>query len=66
VSGKQYFQKLEMYNQTPSDLFKEQNIKCIDLGKLLPKDSKYFFNDMHFSDAGCVKVSEIIAENWIN
>jgi GDSL-like Lipase/Acylhydrolase family len=56
MSGKQYFQKLEMYNQTLSDLCKEQNIKCIDLAKLLPKDSKYFFDDMHFSDAGCVKV----------
>ncbi|OYU67969.1 MAG: hypothetical protein CFE22_01260 [Cytophagaceae bacterium BCCC1] len=66
MSGKQYFQKLEMYNQTLSDLCKEQNIKCIDLAKLLPKDSKYFFDDMHFSDSGCVKVSEIIAENWKN
>lgn len=66
MSGVQYFQKLEIYNQTLREICKEQNLKCIDLAKLLPKDSKYFFDDMHFSDAGCEKVSEIIAENWNN
>ncbi|MCP9756933.1 hypothetical protein EGI26_17345 [Lacihabitans sp. CCS-44] len=64
MSGIQYFQKLEIYNQTVRELCEKQNLKCIDLAKLLPKDSKYFFDDMHFSDAGCEKISEIIFENW--
>ncbi|MCP9764541.1 SGNH/GDSL hydrolase family protein [Lacihabitans soyangensis] len=63
-SGLQYSQKLEPYNQTLRQVCTESQIQMIDLAKLLPKDSKYFFDDMHFSDAGCEKISEIIFENW--
>jgi lysophospholipase L1-like esterase len=63
-SGFQYSQKLELYNRTLREICAESHIQMIDLAKLLPKDSKYFFDDMHFSDAGCEKISEIISENW--
>lgn len=63
-SGLQYSQKLELYNQTVRQVCAESENQMIDLAKLLPKDSKYFFDDMHFSDAGCQKISEIIFENW--
>jgi lysophospholipase L1-like esterase len=63
-SGLQYSQKLELYNQTVRQVCVESKTQMIDLAKLLPKDSKYFFDDMHFSDAGCQKISEVIFENW--
>jgi hypothetical protein len=63
-SGLQNSQKLELYNQTVRQVCVESQTQRIDLAKLLPKDSKYFFDDMHFSDAGCQKISEVIFENW--
>lgn len=63
-SGLQNSQKLELYNQTVRQVCVESQTQRIDLAKLLPKDSKYFFDDMHFSDTGCQKISEVIFENW--
>ena len=63
-SGEQYRQKLDVYNQTLRVFCQSKKIELIDLANLLPKDSKYFFDDMHFSDAGCEKISEIVVSNW--
>lgn len=63
-SGAQYHQKLELYNSTLRTICHTNNVELIDLANLLPKDSKYFFDDMHFSDAGCEKISEIVVRNW--
>lgn len=64
LSGNQYQQKLEVYNQTLRATCQNNQVELIDMARLLPKDSKYFFDDMHFSDEGCAKVSEIVLDNW--
>ena len=60
MKGYQYFEKLQLYNKTLIGTCISENISFIDLAMKLPKDSKYFIDDMHFSDEGCEKVSEIV------
>jgi hypothetical protein len=43
------------------EVCKEKNVAVIDLAKLLPKSSLYFYDRPHFTNAGTEKVAEIIA-----
>lgn len=62
--GGQYYNKLELYNNTLRNICLTKGVNIIDLANLLPKDSRYYVDDMHFSDEGCEKVSEIVIQNF--
>lgn len=51
---------LEMYNDVIRNIAKEKKIFIIDLAKLMPKDSRYFYDEYHFTNLGAEKVAEII------
>jgi len=65
-SGKEYYSVealatgIEMYNKTLLDVCQIQNVECIDLASLLPKDTTIFYDDFHFNESGSEKVSEVI------
>jgi lysophospholipase L1-like esterase len=50
-------------NQITRDFCSENKLKCIDLARLLPPSTEYFFDDMHFNEDGAHRVAEIIAHN---
>lgn len=50
---------MEMFNQTLLTICHERGAFCIDLAKAVPKDARYFYDDMHFSEEGARKVAEV-------
>lgn len=60
LGGKAYWEILEVYNQTTRDVAKESHIQLIDLAHLIPKSSAYFYDCVHFTNAGAEKVAEIV------
>ncbi len=52
---------LEKYNQATRDVATETGTGYVDLARLLPKDSAYFYDLYHFSVAGAEAVAGILA-----
>lgn len=63
--GSRYWQILEAYNEVTRAVCQELNIPLIDLACLMPKNSSYFYDSMHFTKKGAIKVSEIVKEELI-
>lgn len=51
---------LEKYNDVTRQVCRENGVFLIETARLMPKDSQYYFDLMHYSDAGCEKFAEII------
>jgi lysophospholipase L1-like esterase len=52
---------LTAYNQRLQLVAKQQNILLIDAAERLPKNPKYYYDQIHFNEAGSEAVAEIIA-----
>lgn len=61
--GKVYWTILELYNEVMRKVAQKENILLIDLAHELPKNSRYFYDGLHFTNEGAEKVSEIVSEN---
>jgi hypothetical protein len=59
-------QMLSLYNDAIRSVCVEHALACIDLDSELPKNSAYFYDDFHFSQAGAAKVGEIAAEHLLS
>lgn len=64
-NGETYWCLLEKYNDVTRNLAMENNIPLIDLARWMPKDSRYFYDAMHFTNAGSVEVSRIVSEDLL-
>ncbi len=51
---------LELYNDVTRKVGREQGVPVIDLAREMPKDSRYYFDLMHYTNAGAVKVADLI------
>lgn len=60
MNGKCVWQVLEVYNNEVKKICAEKGIATIDLAWLLPKNSIYFYDQVHYTNAGAKKVAEII------
>ncbi len=63
MSGKCAWQVLELYNDELRKLGSEKNILVIDLAARMPKNSLYFYDEAHFTNAGTEKVAAIVNES---
>jgi lysophospholipase L1-like esterase len=61
MNGNLYWTKLELYNEVMRNVCQREHVECIDLAKLLPKSSNYFYDPMHYTNAGSIRVGEILA-----
>ena len=52
---------LEKYNDITRGLEQEMAVDVIDLAKLMPKDSKYFRDYIHYTPEGNAKIAEILS-----
>lgn len=59
-NGQLFWMKLERYNNVTRDVCAERQVPCIDLAALMPKDTLYYCDIMHYTNAGAQKVSNII------
>ncbi|MBS1916288.1 MAG: SGNH/GDSL hydrolase family protein [Bacteroidetes bacterium] len=53
-------QELELYNNVLRSFGSE--VKVIDLDSLMPKNSKYYYDFFHFTNAGCTEVASLLAD----
>ena len=59
--GQFFNQAFEIYNETMRNVAQGQSVYLIDLEGLLPKDTKYYWDPVHYTDAGAKKIAEIVA-----
>jgi len=51
---------LDLYNRATKRIAEENDVFVIDLANKLPKNSEYFYDYLHYSNKGAVKISEIL------
>jgi GDSL-like Lipase/Acylhydrolase family len=59
------YQALEIYNQTMRHIAQSEDVYLIDLANLMPKDTKYYFDTMHYTDAGAKEVAQLISKELL-
>jgi lysophospholipase L1-like esterase len=58
--GQLDWQVLELYNDVTRQVGRELGAPVIDLARLMPKNSAYFYDFYHFTNLGAEKVAELI------
>lgn len=53
---------LEKYNEVTRKVAKENGVVCVDLANQLPKDSKYYWDFIHYTPEGNRKIAELLAD----
>lgn len=61
LNGGLMWEMLERYNDAVRGLSAEKGIPVIDLARLMPKNSLYYYDMVHFTNQGAEKVSGILA-----
>ena len=61
MDGATAWQVLELYNDVTREVGRERGVLVIDLARQMPKNSTYYFDLMHYTNAGAAQVAEIIA-----
>jgi lysophospholipase L1-like esterase len=61
INGELKWKELELYNDITRSVAKNKNVLLIDLAMLMPKDSRYYYDGLHFTNQGAEKVAEIIS-----
>ncbi len=64
--GKLYWSILEKYNDETRLIAKKHDLLLVDLAKRMPKNSRFYYDYMHYTNEGAEKVSEIIFEEIDN
>ena len=64
ISGATYWQLLEVFNQELREVCKENEIPCLDLASKIPHSEDYFYDIVHLTEHGALKVAELAAEFW--
>lgn len=59
--GLVWAQAFEIYNETMRHVAQSENAHLIDLAHLMPRDTKYYFDPMHYTDIGAKKVAQLVA-----
>jgi lysophospholipase L1-like esterase len=60
MDGATAWQVLELYNNVTRQVGREEGVLVIDLARQMPKNSLYFYDLMHYTNAGAAKMAEII------
>jgi lysophospholipase L1-like esterase len=53
---------LELYNDGTRQVGRETDVPVVDLASELPKDSRYFYDYLHYSNAGAERVGDLVFE----
>lgn len=62
ANGHLEWQLLEMYNDQMRATGAELGVTVIDLARALPKDSRYYYDFIHFTNEGSEQVGRIVAD----
>ncbi len=61
MNGATAWEVLELYNDVTRQVGRAQGVLVIDLAREMPKDSRYYFDLMHYTNAGADKLADLIA-----
>jgi hypothetical protein len=59
--GQFFYQALEIYNDTMRQVAQNEDVHLVDLAQKMPKDTRYYFDIMHYTDVGAKKVAQLVA-----
>ncbi len=57
---------MDAYNQVVLEICKTENVPCIDIASKLPKDTRVFYDDIHFNISGCAMVADLVVAGLMN
>ena len=60
MDGQTGWEVLELYNDTTRQVGREQGVLVIDLARQMPKDSRYYYDLMHYTNDGAQLMAELI------
>ena len=60
-NGELIWEQLEAYNNALKEYCIANNLFLIDLANELPKSNEFFYDEMHYTNAGSIKIGQIIA-----
>lgn len=52
---------MNIYNEALMKYCQEKNIHCIDLANQLPRDVNFYYDQIHYTNAGARKIAEILS-----
>ena len=61
MDGATAWQVLELYNGVTREVGRERGVAVIDLAREMPKNSAYYYDLMHYTNAGAALVADIVA-----
>ncbi len=61
LDGATAWQVLELYNDVTREVGRERGVLVIDLAREMPKNSTYYYDLMHYTNAGAARMAEIVA-----
>ncbi len=61
MDGATAWQVLELYNGVTREVGRERGVLVIDLAREMPKNSAYYYDLMHYTNAGAARLADIIA-----
>ncbi|HET6255535.1 MAG TPA: SGNH/GDSL hydrolase family protein [Puia sp.] len=61
VNGRLLWEMLERYNDVVRSLCAQRHLRMIDLARLMPKNSLYFYDMSHFTNQGAAEVAGLLA-----
>jgi lysophospholipase L1-like esterase len=59
-NGALAYAEIELYNDALRQVCEQEKAKCIDLARELPRNSAYYYDYLHYTEAGAAQVAEII------
>ncbi len=60
LDGELYWKTEEIFNDVTRKVAADENLLLIELARKLPKSSRYFIDEIHYSNKGSEAVAEII------
>lgn len=56
------WRRVELYNDVTTHVAADAHVTLVDLAHALPKDSRYFYDFMHYTNDGAARVGDIVAD----
>jgi lysophospholipase L1-like esterase len=63
MDGATAWQVLELYNGVTREVGRERGVLVIDLAREMPKNSGYYYDLMHYTNAGAARLADIVASH---
>lgn len=62
-NGEWYWRKLETYNEVTRAVALALGVHLIDLARQMPRSTAYFYDEMHYTEAGAAKIAMLVSED---